>query len=158
MSRHRGAYAMLSKDDPIETATAAATSPGDPDNEPQYSDSYEKKSLWSRSSYPGSLLFNIATFILPALYGTLSKLWVSGIDSSLVVTTDAYTYMSTAAEAVNEGLPRAAWVIIGDKSSRSLTSRLQLTHTLIAFQTLAGLILATSPPPRPSRRLSCRSR
>jgi len=28
----------------------------------------------SRSSYTGTLLFNIGAFVLPALYGTLSKL------------------------------------------------------------------------------------
>ncbi|KAF4957776.1 hypothetical protein FSARC_11185 [Fusarium sarcochroum] len=95
-----------------------------------------------RTHYTGSLLFNLASFILPALYGTLAKLWVAYIDSSMVVLTDAYTYMSTASEAVNEGLPRAAWVIIGDKASRTLAQRLQLTHTLIAFQSVIGLILS----------------
>ncbi|KAG9505145.1 hypothetical protein J7337_002111 [Fusarium musae] len=95
-----------------------------------------------RTRYTGSLLFNLASFILPALYGTLSKLWVANIDASMVVLTDAYTYMNTASEAVNEGLPRAAWVIIGDKASRSLGKRLQLTHTLIAFQSVIGLILS----------------
>ncbi|KAF5671438.1 hypothetical protein FHETE_4148 [Fusarium heterosporum] len=95
-----------------------------------------------RTHYTGSLLFNLASFILPALYGTLAKLWVANIDSSMVVLTDAYTYMNTASEAVNEGLPRAAWVIIGDKASRSLGKRLQLTHTLILFQSVVGLILS----------------
>ncbi|KAL4725845.1 hypothetical protein ACLX1H_006519 [Fusarium chlamydosporum] len=95
-----------------------------------------------RTHYTGSLLFNLASFILPALYGTLSKLWVANIDSSMVVLTDTYTYMNTASEAVNEGLPRAAWVIIGDKASRSLGKRLQLTHTLIAFQGAIGLFLS----------------
>ncbi|KAH7162045.1 hypothetical protein B0J13DRAFT_632834 [Dactylonectria estremocensis] len=101
-----------------------------------------QRSAWHRSRYCGSLAFNIAAFILPALYGTLSKLWVAQMDASMVVTTDAYTYMSTASEAINEGLPRAAWVIIGDKASRNRTRRLQLTHTLIAFQTLLGLTLS----------------
>ncbi|RSM04112.1 hypothetical protein CEP52_007050 [Fusarium oligoseptatum] len=103
---------------------------------------WRRRFPWHRTQYRGSLLFNLASFILPALYGTLSKLWVANIDSSMVVTTDAYTYMNTAAEAVNEGLPRAAWVIIGDKASRDLAKRLQLTHTLIAFQSLAGFILS----------------
>ncbi|KAH0524990.1 hypothetical protein TsFJ059_007421 [Trichoderma semiorbis] len=105
-----------------------------------------EKSSWKRAlhrdRYYGSLLFNVAAFILPALYGTLSKLWVANIDSSMVVTTDAFTYMNTASEAVNEGLPRAAWVIIGDEASRSLSERLQLTHTLIAFQSLVGFLLS----------------
>jgi hypothetical protein len=39
-------------------------------------------------SYWGSLCFNLLAFLLPALYSTLSKLWVANIDSSLVVTTD----------------------------------------------------------------------
>ncbi|KAL7803565.1 hypothetical protein V8C44DRAFT_361913 [Trichoderma aethiopicum] len=95
-----------------------------------------------RDRYYGALAFNTASFILPALYSTLSKLWVSRIDSSMVVTTDAYTYMSTCSEALNEGLPRAAWLIIGDAASRSLPQRLQLAHTLVAFQSLVGLLLS----------------
>ncbi|KAJ4268977.1 hypothetical protein NW762_003048 [Fusarium torreyae] len=101
-------------------------------------------SSFHRTHYTGALLFNLASFILPALYGTLAKLWVANIDSSMVVLTDAYTYMNTASEAVNEGLPRAAWVIIGDKASRTLAQRLQLTHTLIAFQSVIGLILSVT--------------
>lgn len=100
------------------------------------------RSLFRRDNYHGALLFNLATFILPALYGTLSKLWVAKIDSSMVVMTDAFTYINTASEAVNEGLPRAAWMIIGDKASRTLVQRLQLTHTLILFQAFVGLILS----------------
>lgn len=95
-----------------------------------------------RAQYNGALLFNIAAFFLPALYGTLSKLWVAGIDSSLVVTTDIYTYIGVVAEVLNEGLPRAAWNIIGDKSSRSPAQRLSLTHTLILFQSVLGLIMS----------------
>ncbi|KAH6892206.1 hypothetical protein B0T10DRAFT_537316 [Thelonectria olida] len=95
-----------------------------------------------RDRYVGALLFNVAAFILPALYGTLVKLWVAGIDSSLVVTTDAYTYIGVVAEVLNEGLPRAAWVIIGDKALRSPAQRLGLTHTLILFQSVLGLIMS----------------
>lgn len=80
--------------------------------------------------------------MLPALYGTLSKLWVANIDSSMVVTTDVYTYIGVVTECINEGLPRAAWVIIGDKSSRSLSSRLGLSYTLITFQAILGTILS----------------
>ncbi|EME82696.1 uncharacterized protein MYCFIDRAFT_36308 [Pseudocercospora fijiensis CIRAD86] len=100
------------------------------------------KPLWSRSRYSGALLFNIAAFILPALYATLSKLWVANIDSSMVVTTDAYTYIGVVSEVLNEGLPRAAWVIIGDKTNRSLASRHSLSYTLILFQTILGLIMS----------------
>ncbi|KXJ85946.1 hypothetical protein Micbo1qcDRAFT_220071 [Microdochium bolleyi] len=95
-----------------------------------------------RNTYLGALLFNIASFLLPALYGTLSKLWIANIDASLVVTTDSYTYIGVFSEVLNEGLPRAAWVIIGDKASRGLAGRLRLTHTLITFQTLLGLIMS----------------
>ncbi|KAK4158256.1 hypothetical protein C8A00DRAFT_39449 [Chaetomidium leptoderma] len=95
-----------------------------------------------RTHYPGALLFNIAAFTLPALVGTLSKLWVASIDSSLVATTDVYTYIGVIAEVLNEGLPRAAWNIIGDKSSRTLSQRLVLTHTLILFQSVLGLIMS----------------
>ncbi|KAK1969575.1 hypothetical protein LY78DRAFT_653974 [Colletotrichum sublineola] len=98
--------------------------------------------LFHRSAYVGALFFNLLSFILPALYSTLSKLWVANIDSSLVVTTDSYTYIGVIAEVLNEGLPRAAWVIIGDKASRTLAQRLQLTHTLILFQSVLGLIMS----------------
>lgn len=91
-----------------------------------------------------ALLFNLASFILPALYSTLSKLWVARIDASLVATTDAYTYIGVVVEIINEGLPRAAWVIIGDKASRSLSQRLALTHTLILTQSLLGLVLSVA--------------
>ncbi|KAI3334452.1 hypothetical protein F4824DRAFT_186430 [Ustulina deusta] len=139
-------YTMLPKNDTVvEGASAAAASPH---NTPGHDDSIdegpvpEPSSRWHRDRYFGSLAFNVAAFILPALYGTLSKLWVANIDSSMVVTTDVYTYLNTAAEAINEGLPRAAWVIIGDKASRGLAKRLQLTHTLILFQAVAGLVLS----------------
>lgn len=65
-------------------------------------------SVWARSRYGGTLLFNIAAFILPPLYVTLSKYWIANIDSSLVVTTDAYTYIGVVVEVLNEGLPRAS--------------------------------------------------
>ncbi|OAA77878.1 hypothetical protein LEL_04701 [Akanthomyces lecanii RCEF 1005] len=91
-----------------------------------------------------ALLFNLASFILPALYNTLSKLWVARIDVSLVATTDTYTYIGVVVEIINEGLPRAAWVIIGDKASRSLAQRLALTHTLILIQSVLGLVMSVA--------------
>jgi len=99
-------------------------------------------SFWRRNGYGGTLLFNIAAFILPALYGTLSKYWVASFDSSMVVTTDAYTYIGVFAEVLNEGLPRAAWNIIADRSNRSLAARHGLSHTLVATQTILGLIMS----------------
>ena len=79
---------------------------------------------------------------MPALYATLSKLWVARIDKSLVATIDTYTYIAIVSEVVNEGLPPAAWVIIGDKSNRSFHSRLGLAHSLILSQCLLGLLLS----------------
>jgi Na+-driven multidrug efflux pump len=87
-------------------------------------------------------LFNFFAFLLPALYATLSKLWIADIDRSRVVTTDVYTYIGVVAEVLNEGLPRAAWVIIGDKASRSWSSRIGLAYTLIAFQSALGCIMS----------------
>ncbi|RYO84673.1 hypothetical protein DL766_005909 [Monosporascus sp. MC13-8B] len=95
-----------------------------------------------RSTYSGALLFNVAAFFLPALYGTLSKLWVANIDASMVVTTDVYTYIGVFAEVLNEGLPRAAWVVVGDGASRTLAERLRLVHTLILFQAALGLLMS----------------
>jgi Na+-driven multidrug efflux pump len=60
----------------------------------------------------------------------------------MVVTTDVYTYIGVVAEVLNEGLPRASYLVIGDKSSRSFRERLQLTHTLIVLQSLLGLIMS----------------
>ena len=93
--------------------------------------------------YFGALLFNLAAFILPALYSTLSKLWVAQIDSSLIVLNDANTYMGVVVEVINEGLPRAAWVVIGNKSARSLSSRIGLTYTLILFQGIHGFFYSS---------------
>lgn len=89
-------------------------------------------------------MFNLCAFSLPALYSTLSKLWVANIDSSQVVTTDVYTYIGVIVEVINEGLPRASWLIIGDKSSRSISSRLQLAYTLIVIQMFLGTLLSVS--------------
>jgi Na+-driven multidrug efflux pump len=138
---------MLPKNDTLAEQASAIPASDTPDINNDEDIVHERVPIgarlkWSRDRYFGALAFNIAAFILPALYGTLSKLWVANIDSSMVVTTDVYTYLNTAAEAINEGLPRAAWVIIGDKASRTLVQRLQLTHTLILFQGVAGLILS----------------
>jgi hypothetical protein len=50
--------------------------------------------------YAGALAFNICSFILPALYSTLSKLWVANIDASMVAATDSYTYIGVVAEGL----------------------------------------------------------
>ncbi|KAF2008468.1 hypothetical protein BU24DRAFT_445489 [Aaosphaeria arxii CBS 175.79] len=140
----RGGYTMVPKDDTHVDATSAIAGDtcGDDQDSGQVHDGSLEQSLWRRDRYFGALVFNLAAFILPALYSTLSKLWVANIDSSLVVLTDANTYMGVVVEVINEGLPRAAWVIIGDKAARSTSSRIGLTYTLIAFQTLLGTILS----------------
>ncbi|RAL14198.1 uncharacterized protein BO97DRAFT_279722 [Aspergillus homomorphus CBS 101889] len=97
---------------------------------------------WRRSSYAGCLLYNVGSFMLPALYSTLVKIWIANIDSTVVVTTDVYTYIGTVAEVLNEGLPRAVWVTIADQVTRSYKSRLELAHALVAFQTVLGLIMS----------------
>lgn len=51
-------------------------------------------------------------------------------------------YIGVVVEVINEGLPRAAWLVIGDDASRSLSSRLGLSQTLIAFQRFLGLIVS----------------
>ncbi|KAJ5372306.1 hypothetical protein N7517_004312 [Penicillium concentricum] len=96
---------------------------------------------WSRETYFGSFLFNLAAFALPALYSTLSKLWVANIDAKQVVTTDIYTYIGVIVEVLNEGLPRSAWLVIGDKSTRTVSSRLNLAYTMILAQTALGIIM-----------------
>ncbi|CAI7574620.1 unnamed protein product [Penicillium glandicola] len=100
-----------------------------------------KPKPWSRETYSGSFLFNLAAFALPALYSTLSKLWVANIDAKQVVTTDIYTYIGVIVEVLNEGLPRSAWLVIGDKSTRTVSSRLDLAYTMILTQTALGIIM-----------------
>ncbi|QRW05970.1 hypothetical protein RhiLY_04969 [Ceratobasidium sp. AG-Ba] len=95
----------------------------------------------SRSTYTGALLLNAVAFALPALYDTLVKIWISKIDSSFVVTTDSYTYINTIVEVLNEGLPRAAYLVIGDLTL-PLPRRLNLVGTLLTFQIVAGLVLS----------------
>ncbi|KAF9461231.1 hypothetical protein BDZ94DRAFT_1264310 [Collybia nuda] len=60
----------------------------------------------------------------------------------MVVTTDVYTYIGVIIEVLNEGLPRAAWVIIGDQSSRSLLSRLRISHSMVVTQITLGTLLS----------------
>jgi hypothetical protein len=126
---------------PSHNVAATAVQDDDPQDIPQDDNA---PSFWRRSGYGGTLLFNIAAFILPALYTTLSKYWVANIDSSMVVTTDAYTYIGVVAEVLNEGLPRAAWNIIADRSNRSLATRHGLSYTLITVQTILGLIMSVA--------------
>ncbi|KAK3356500.1 hypothetical protein B0T25DRAFT_602994 [Lasiosphaeria hispida] len=147
-------YMMLAKDDtnmrtdgdgqaPLQTVEPANSRPsGNSSLDDGASSPAWHMAALQRDKYAGALLFNLGAFILPALYGTLSKLWVANIDSSLVVTTDIYTYIGVVAEVLNDGLPRAAWVVIGNKASRSLQQRLSLAHTLILFQSILGLVMS----------------
>lgn len=48
---------------------------------------------WSRERFTGSVMFNVFTFLLPAIHMTLAKLWVSHLDSKMVVATDVYVYL-----------------------------------------------------------------
>ncbi|EXJ74593.1 uncharacterized protein A1O5_02889 [Cladophialophora psammophila CBS 110553] len=129
---------MLSSKDVVEL-TEPTPGHADDDSE-QHTSQYN--GIWCRDRFCGALAFNFVGFVLPALYNTLSKLWVANIDSSMVVTVDSYTYIGVVAEVINEGLPRAAWVIIGDKFSRSLPSRIELTQTLVLFQGIMGLVVS----------------
>lgn len=45
-------------------------------------------------------------------------------------------------EVLNEGLPRAAWNIIADRSNRSLAARHELSYTLVTVQGILGLIMS----------------
>ncbi|KAF2669637.1 hypothetical protein BT63DRAFT_455618 [Microthyrium microscopicum] len=140
-------YRMLPKTDvEVETTGLSLTAEGFHEHELNRTGLYKSHPWYEipirRDSFIGAFAFNFAAFILPALYGTLSKLWVANIDSSMVATTDVYTYVGVITEVINEGLPRASWLIIGDKASRTLSERLQLTHTLIAIQALLGLIMS----------------
>lgn len=128
-------------------STADENEEADQQQQQQYASSSRRRShpappFWSRESYSGALLFNIFSFLLPALYATLSKLWIANIDSSRVVTTDVYTYIGVVTEVLNEGLPRAAWTIIGDKANRTLSARQSLSYTLIIFQAVLGVIMS----------------
>jgi Na+-driven multidrug efflux pump len=44
-------------------------------------------------------------------------------------------------EVLNEGLPRSAWLVIGDKSTRTMRSRLDLAYTMILAQSVLGILM-----------------
>jgi hypothetical protein len=66
---------------------------------------------------------------------------VADIVSSQVVTTDVYTYIGVIVEVLNEGLPRTAWNIIGDRSTPSVKSRISFAYTLVVTQIILGALL-----------------
>ncbi|KAJ5100002.1 hypothetical protein N7532_007003 [Penicillium argentinense] len=92
----------------------------------------------SFQSFIRSAIINLLAFAPPAVYSTLSKLWVAKLSSGEVVTTDVYTYIDIILEVLNDGIPRSAWLNIGDKSSRSLHSRLNLAWTMIIVSAAQG--------------------
>ncbi|KAF2261300.1 hypothetical protein CC78DRAFT_555149 [Lojkania enalia] len=59
----------------------------------------------------------------------------------MAVAMDSYTYIGIA-EVTNEGLFRASWLVIGDLSSCIFRARIQLTHSLIRFQSLLSLTVS----------------
>ncbi|RYP60770.1 hypothetical protein DL769_007971 [Monosporascus sp. CRB-8-3] len=123
MSKSRTGYTMLPD---VETVVEGSRSPRDTVGAEEVPEEGKPRGL--RSTYNGALLFNVAAFFLPALYGTLLKLWVASI--------------GVFAEVLNEGLPRAAWVVVGDGASRTPAERLRLVHTLILFQAALGLLMS----------------
>lgn len=64
--------------------------------------------------------------------------------STSLATTDTYTYAGTVTECINEGLPRAAFLIIANKAGRTLNERLTLSITLVASQGDLGLTLSVA--------------
>ncbi|KAK4075233.1 hypothetical protein Purlil1_12723 [Purpureocillium lilacinum] len=89
-----------------------------------------RKSRWGRETYAGALCLNVAAFLLPALYGTLSKLWIA-------TSTPLWWRLR---KIINEGLSRAAWSTIATRPTGS--TRLSLAHTLLLAQMFLGFILA----------------
>src|SRR5688500_16158493 len=83
----RWRYTMLSKDDVdtrvdgeenISSEVARDHSPSRlPPRDDRLFPTSWKVWEWHRDQYPVALMFNIGAFILPAVYGTLSKLWVA---------------------------------------------------------------------------------
>lgn len=58
-----------------------------------------------------------------------------------MVTTDVYTYIGVVTRVLNDGLPRAVWLIIRDRTTRIVSSRLGLLYTLILIQAVLGAIM-----------------
>ena len=93
-------------------------------------------------SFHGALLFNALAFMLPAIYNTLSKLWIAKIDSSMLSTAETYIYIGVVVEVINEGLPRAAYKVIGDKTRRTFGQRVGIANAMIIFQVLLGALMS----------------
>lgn len=73
---------------------------------------YDIAPWYSRERYFGALLMNLGTAFIPALYGTLSIMWVGGLGGAGgVAVAVSYTYAGVVVECFNGGLPRAVWYV-----------------------------------------------
>jgi hypothetical protein len=82
---------MLPKDDTAVLASEARSSSADNHHNTGPKSHYPDKRHHFRQRCHGALIVNLATFRLPALYATLSKLWVASFGASIVVATNSYT-------------------------------------------------------------------
>lgn len=89
----------------------------------------------------GALAFNALAFLLPASLTTLSKTWLPRTDSSHIGTSNEFQCLDFTSKLLNEGVPRAAWIVIGDTASRTYSERLRLTHTLMLFQLVISFVV-----------------
>ena len=103
--------------------------------------------FWHEQRYDGALLFNILAFLLPAMYSTLSKLWVANINTKLVATTDSYTYIGVVSGVINEGLPSVGMTLMGEGDKWLhcciMDQSIEAIYKLYALIALLGL---ASPP------------
>ncbi|KAF8544711.1 hypothetical protein BDD12DRAFT_872447 [Trichophaea hybrida] len=95
-----------------------------------------------RETYRGAFIFNIGSFILPGLYNTLSKLWLAEVDPGAISIAETYNYIGIVVEVINEGLPRASYKVIGDKSRRTRSQRIGISIAMVLFQLCLGLLMS----------------
>lgn len=93
------------------------------------------------SSFVGSLWRNFLASILPALYVVLSRLWLAELNPEYVALTGAWTYVGAISNVINEGLPRAAWRVVGDRNTYSTRQRYELALALISFISALAVLL-----------------
>ena len=68
-----------------------------------------------------ALILKLVVFVSPAVW-----LWVADTSSSTIVTAAAHTNVGAVAEIVNEGLLKAAWVVVRDRISLPPASHFSL--------------------------------
>lgn len=93
------------------------------------------------SRYAQTFGYNVVAFLLPSLYTVLSLLWTSRINAQLIATTTVYTYIGDIVDAFNNGLPRAAFHVIGNAQDYSPHERARQACSLIFVQAIIGLLL-----------------